>query len=65
MQTRLLSLAEVAKAAKRSHPYIRALADSGVIDSYVTSTGWRAFGREAVAQVRTHDAKKAAAVVDA
>jgi hypothetical protein len=64
MQTRLLSLAEVARATKRSHPYIRALADSGVVDSYVTSTGWRAFGRQAIDQVRAHDIKKAAAVAD-
>ena len=65
MQTRLLSLAEVAKATKRSHPYIRALADSGTIDSYYTSTGWRAFPKVAIDQVVQHDAKKAAQVLEA
>jgi hypothetical protein len=65
MQTRLLSLAQVCKAVKRSHPYVRALADSGVIDSYVASSGWRAFPRHAIEQVKQHEAQKALDVVDA
>jgi hypothetical protein len=65
MQTRLLSLAQLAKAVKRSHPFVRALADSGVVDSFVTSAGWRAFPKHAVDQARAHIEKKAAEVVDA
>jgi hypothetical protein len=65
MQTRLLSLAQLAKAVKRSHPYIRALADAGMVDSYVTDTGWRAFPKHAIDQAKAHDAKKAAEVVEA
>jgi hypothetical protein len=65
MQTRLISLAKVAKAIKRSHPYTRALADAGIIDSYVASGGWRAFPEHAIDQAKAHEARKAAEVVDA
>ena len=65
MQTRLISLSQLCRAVKRSHPYVRALADSGVIDSYVASSGWRAFPRHAIDQVREHDARKRAEIVDA
>lgn len=65
MQTRILSLAEVAKAVKRSHPYVRALADSGVIDSFVVSTGWRGFPKHAIDQIKQHETQKQAAIQDA
>ena len=65
MQTRLISLAQIAKAIKRSPPYVRALADSGVIDCYVASGGWRAFPKHAIEQAKAHEAKKATEVVDA
>lgn len=58
MQTRLLTLAEVAEEVGRSHPYIRALADTGVIDSYISGT-WRAFPPHAVDQIKKHEAQKA------
>jgi hypothetical protein len=60
MKTRLLSLKAVAKAIKRTAPYVRALADAGVIDSYVASGGWRAFPLKAIEQAKAHEAKKAA-----
>ena len=61
MQTRLLSMSQVCRATKRSPPYIRALADSGAIDSYVVSgTNWRAFPRIAVEQVRDHEQRREA-----
>lgn len=62
-QVRLLSMADLCKQTKRSAPYLRALADSGAIDSFVVSgSGWRAFPRVAVQQVRDHEQRKAAVV---
>jgi hypothetical protein len=62
MQTFLLSMGEVCKGAKKSPPYVRALADSGAIDSYyVPATGWRAFPHSAIDQIKRHERRKAAA----
>jgi hypothetical protein len=56
MQTIMLSMAQVCKAVKRSPPYVRALADSGAVDSYfVPATGWRAFPRSAIEQIKAHE----------
>lgn len=65
MQTRLISLKQLSRALKRSAPYVRALADSGVIDCYIASSGWRAFPKHAIDQAKAHEAKKSAEVVDA
>ncbi len=59
MQVKLLSLAEVARAFRRSAPYIRALADSGAVDSYVCSSGWRGFPPHALDQIRAHERRRA------
>jgi hypothetical protein len=59
MLTRLLSIEKVCRAVKRSTPYVRGLADSGLIDSYVVEpTGWRAFPKHAIDQIRAHQARQ-------
>jgi hypothetical protein len=65
MQTRLLSMEQICKAVKRSPPYVRALADSGAIDSFVAGTGWRAFPKGAIDQIRAHERRKHSETVDA
>jgi hypothetical protein len=59
MQVKLLSLAEVARAVKRSLPYVRALADSGAVDSYICSSGWRGFPPHALDQIKAHEKRRA------
>jgi hypothetical protein len=58
VQVHLLSIAEVCKAVKRSMPYIRALADSGAVDSYICSSGWRGFPAHALDQIRAHEKRR-------
>jgi hypothetical protein len=41
------------------------LADSGVIDSFVVSTGWRGFPKHAIDQIKQHETQKQAAIQDA
>jgi len=59
-QIRLLSIEQVCKAVRLSAPYVRALADAGTIDSFIISSGWRAFPREVIGQIQQHEARKAA-----
>lgn len=62
-QVQLLSIDQICKLAKRSAPYIRALADCGVIDSFVVKgSGWRAFPQGAVSQIKAHEQQKHIAV---
>jgi hypothetical protein len=61
MMTRLLSIERICRAVKRSAPYVRALADSGAIDSYIADTGWRAFPKHSIEQIKAHEARKASA----
>jgi hypothetical protein len=63
-QVRLLSLQQICKAVRRSAPYVRALADSQVIDSYVSTGGWRAFPRLAIEQIKAHEARRSSATID-
>jgi hypothetical protein len=65
MLTRLISIEKVCKAVKRSAPYVRALADAGVIDAYVLDTKWRAFPSRAIEQIRAHEARKTKETVEA
>jgi hypothetical protein len=58
-QIKLLTLADVCKTVKRSQPYIRALADASLIDSYILESGWRGFPKQAIQQIRDHEAQKA------
>jgi len=58
MQTRLLTMDDVKKKVDRSAPYLRALADTGVIDSFIIGR-WRAFPPHAVDQIKKHEAQKA------
>ena len=66
MQTRLLPMEQICKAVKRSAPYVRALADTGVIDSFVVAgTRWRAFPKAAIDQIKTHEKQKASEITEA
>jgi hypothetical protein len=60
MLTRLLSMERICRVVKRSAPYVRALADSGAIDSFVADTGWRAFPKHAIEQIKAHEAARKA-----
>lgn len=61
-QVQLFSIEQICKLVKRTAPYVRALADSGVIDSYVVKgSGWRAFPRAAAEQIKAHEQQRRAA----
>jgi hypothetical protein len=58
MPTKVISIERLRRLTRRSSPYIRALADSGAIDSYITDSGWRCFPEHAAEQLKRHEAER-------